>query len=265
MNIVPETRLGGRMASNGYLKGKVVLLDVRDYSKTQDASAMTQIQDIWAAFKSKQFVAIGSNNNSDSSEAARALIKRLNLTYSVYDGVRLKNDDAEAELAEGVYVFDSVGRKVYYGNEPRMAMGVVGNAIFSTRIPSTLKSWKDILDYETSNLPGQAYLRIRDLKSRKDILRDFVAKYPEDAKKLSEIWKGYSNNSEVKRLAKLVEMSRLVKDADKSSKQARRITRAQIDRLISQYSILTKSEDALISQEAKNALADLKFSRATLK
>ena len=66
-------------------------------------------------------------------------------------------------------------------------------------------------------------------------------------------------------MAKLVEMSRLVKDADKSSKQARRITRAQIDRLISQYSILTKSEDALISQEAKNALADLKFSRATLK
>ncbi len=264
-NVTPENHIGGRMASNGYLRGKVVLLDVRDYSNDQDEAEMKQIQDIWTAYKSKSFVAIGSNSASDSSDAARELVKRLSLTYSIYDNVKHSEDGVESKLPNGVYVFDSIGRKIYFGNSPRMAMGIVGTAIFSSRIPSSVKYWRDILDYEIANLPGHAYLRILDLKKKKDVLQELVAQYPDDAKRFSTIWNEYSKNTEVKKLAKLVESARLIKDSDKTFFASRRAAPVQIDRLIAQYSSLAKSENPLIVQEAKNSLADLKFTKANLK
>lgn len=266
MNVVPDSRVGGRMASCGYLKGKVVLLDVRDYSENAEAALMKQIQDVWTAYKSKRFVALGSHvGSSGSKEAAGNLIKSLHLTYSIYSGVAVKNDEGAVEdLQRGVYVFDSTGKRLYFGKDPRQAMGIVGSAIFAESIPSSTADWKAVLDYEIANLPGQAYLRIRDLKNHKDVLKKLSKEYPDDVKRYAATWRGYGENSEVKKLAKLVETTRLIKDRDKNSRASKRLSAATLENLIRQYSVLTQSENPLIAQEAKNSLADLKFVKAEL-
>lgn len=254
------------MASCGYLKGKVVLLDVRDYSENAEAALMKQIQDVWTAYKSKRFVALGSHvGSSGSKEAAGNLIKSLHLTYSIYSGVAVKNDEGAVEdLQRGVYVFDSTGKRLYFGKDPRQAMGIVGSAIFAESIPSSTADWKAVLDYEIANLPGQAYLRIRDLKNHKDVLKKLSKEYPDDVKRYAATWRGYGENSEVKKLAKLVETTRLIKDRDKNSRASKRLSAATLENLIRQYSVLTQSENPLIAQEAKNSLADLKFVKAEL-
>lgn len=266
MNVVPDSRVGGRMASCGYLKGKVVLLDVRDYSENAEAALMKQIQDVWTAYKSKQFVALGSHiGPSETREAAGNLIKSLHLTYSIYSEVAVKNDEGAVEdLQRGVYVFDSTGKRLYFGKDPRQAMGIVGSAIFAESIPSSTAGWKAVLDYEIANLPGQAYLRIRDLKNHKDVLKKLSKEYPADVKRYAATWREYGGNSEVKKLAKLVETTRLIKDRDKNSRASRRLNAATLENLIKQYSVLTQSENPLIAQEAKNSLADLKFVKAEL-
>ena len=266
MNVVPDSRVGGRMASCGYLKGKVVLLDVRDYSENAEAAMMKQIQDVWAAYKSKQFVALGSHvGSSGSKEAAGNLIKSLHLTYSIYSDVAVKNDEGAIEdLQRGVYVFDSTGKRLYFGKDPRQAMGIVGSAIFAESIPASTEGWKAVLDYEIANLPGQAYLRIRDLKNHKDVLKKLSKEYPDDVKRYAATWREYGENSEVKKLAKLVETTRLIKDRDKNSRASKRLSAATLENLIKQYSVLTQSANPLIAQEAKNSLADLKFVKAEL-
>ncbi|MBO7308222.1 MAG: hypothetical protein J6V38_01140 [Kiritimatiellae bacterium] len=266
MNVVPDSRVGGRMASCGYLKGKVVLLDVRDYSENAEAAMMKQIQDVWAAYKSKQFVALGSHvGPSGSKEAAGNLIKSLHLTYSIYSDVAVKNDEGALEdLQRGVYVFGSTGKRLYFGKDPRQAMGIVGSAIFAESIPASTAGWKAVLDYEIANLPGQAYLRIRDLKNHKDVLKKLSKEYPDDVKRYAATWREYGENSEVKKLAKLVETTRLIKDRDKNSRASKRLSAATLENLIKQYSVLTQSENSLIAQEAKNSLADLKFVKAEL-
>lgn len=266
MNVGPDSRVGGRMASCGYLKGKVVLLDVRDYSENAEAAMMKQIQDVWAAYKSKQFVALGSHvGSSGSKEAAGNLIKSLHLTYSIYSDVAVKNDEGALEdLQRGVYVFDSTGKRLYFGKDPRQAMGIVGSAIFAESIPASTAGWKAVLDYEIANLPGQAYLRIRDLKNHKDVLKKLSKEYPDDVKRYAATWREYGENSEVKKLAKLVETTRLIKDRDKNSRASKRLSAATLENLIKQYSVLTQSDNPLIAQEAKNSLADLKFVKAEL-
>jgi hypothetical protein len=266
MNVVPDSRVGGRMASCGYLKGKVVLLDVRDYSENAESALMKQIQDVWTAYKSKQFVALGSHiGPSETREAAGNLIKSLHLTYSIYSDVAVKNDEGAIEdLQRGVYVFDSTGKRLYFGKDPRQAMGIVGSAIFAESIPSSTAGWKAVLDYEIANLPGQAYLRIRDLKNHKDVLKKLSKEYPADVKRYAATWREYGENSEVKKLAKLVETTRLIKDRDKNSRASKRLSAATLENLIKQYSVLTQSENPLIAQEAKNSLADLKFVKAEL-
>ena len=267
VNITPETRVGGRMASCGYLKGKVVLLDVRDYSNGSDSKLTAQIQEIWSAYKSKPFVALGSHTGKDDLSEASSLVQKQNLTYSIYSNVALKDNSGCLErFTRGIYVFDPTGRRLYFGDNPRQAMGVVGSAIFAAALPSTPKYWKAILDYEIDNLPGQAYLRIRDLKnSKKDVLKKLSSEYPDDVKRYAKVWKEYSLNSEIKKLAKLVEITQLVKDRDKSSRAAKKVTVLSLENIIKQYSALSKSENLLVAQEAKNSIADLKFVQAELK
>lgn len=267
VNVVPESKVGGRIASCGYLKGKVVLLDVRDYSDEADASVMKQLQNIWAAYKSKPFVALGSHVGPGDKAEASNLVRKLHLTYSVYSDVALKDGSGDnVRLAHGIHVFDSTGRRIFSGKDARQAMGVVGSAVFAACIPPSPKQWKAVLDYEIANLPGQAYLRIRDLKTNhKGVLRELTAAYPDDVKRYAKIWREYGDNGEIKKLAKLVETAMLVKDRDKTSRASRRLSASALENVIRQYSALAKSDDPAIAQEAKNSIAELKFVQAELK
>ena len=266
LNISPETRIGGRMISPGYLRGKVVLLDRRDYGDPKQANAIKQLQSVWATYKTKPFVLVGGHHGSSSKAKVEEAIKKLGVTFPVYDDVRFIKPDATPEEKEAMEqtwalekplltIFDSTFRKkLYYGYDERAAQGVVGSAIMAAARPMAAKQWKFLLDWEVENLPGKAYSRLKEFRSQ----------FPKDAAKYDSFWDRARDNDDIKRLAKLVELSRCVKDRDEASASAKRVTPEILEKAIEKYSDLKQNADPNIAQEAKNALADIKWSASSL-
>lgn len=265
-NIKPEAKLGGRMISAGYLRGKVVLLDRRDYGSMSQAAAIKQLQSIWATYKTKPFVLVGSHHGSSSKEQVEETLKKLGVTYPVYNDVRLVKPDATEQELEvmkaawektepSITIIDStLRRKLYVGKDDRASQGVVGSALMAVSTPPGAKQYQFLLDYEIEKLPGRAFLRLKEFRER----------FPKEAAKYAADWERMSEDNEIKKLAKLVELSRLVKDRDRTTKTSQKITPEVLEKAIEKYSELKQSQNPNIAQEAKNALADIKWSEATL-
>ncbi|MCR5413563.1 MAG: hypothetical protein K6F50_02390 [Kiritimatiellae bacterium] len=272
-NLTPENRIGGRMVSEGYLRGKVVLFDGRDYSKKEHAEDIAALQKIWTGYKSKPFIVLGGHSGAPGEALAKKLDK-LGVTYPVYAGA----SPLVPKYAEGadeptlvpvsgdcIRVYDASGRRLYSGDSIHKASGIAGSAIFSARRPAGPQVWKALLDYEIEFLPGQAYLRLKDLMDQKEEMAKLQAKYPADMRRYSETYAKLKDSEEVRKLAKLVELSRLVRDRDKSSKSSKRLTKSLLEKEIEKYEPLKKSSNPCIVQEAKNAIADMKFAAASMK
>ena len=88
-NVDEANHLGGRMASEGYLQGKVVMV-------CKKGGLATRLEDIWKSFKTKQFVLLGS-----WPKAAKAC------TFPMYRGAGL----AEGEPGTSIYVVGATGRR----------------------------------------------------------------------------------------------------------------------------------------------------------
>lgn len=264
-DIGPERRLGGRMISAGYLKGKVVMLDRRDYADPANAQVIKRLQTIWATYKTKPFILLGSHNG-EGGEKLEAALKKNGVTFPVYNGAWFTKPDykpEDAEMMQKIFedkapvicIFDSTMRKrLYYGRDDHAAQGVIPSALLAASRPMTAKQFQFLLDWEVENLPGKAYLR----------LKEFRTQFPKDAEKYNGFWERASGDEDLKRLAKLVELSRLVKDRDLADKKAKRITPEVLENTIEKYSNLKQHSDPAIAQEAKNALADIKFAASTL-
>lgn len=265
-NVGPDRRLGGRMISAGYLRGKVVLLDRRDYTDPANVETIRQLQTLWAAYKSKPFILLASQHGSAGKARVEEALKKLGVTYPVYQDARLTKPDATEDELEvmakafaderpSLVILDSTcRRKLYSGRDVHVAQGVVGSAILSASVPMSPKQYDFLLDWELKHLPGRAYIR----------LKEYRAKLPQDAAKYAADWEALTARDEVRKLAKLVELSRLIKDRDVASASAQRLTPEVLQDTMKKYAPLKQSEDALVAQEAKNALADIKFSAATL-
>ncbi len=263
-HVSPADRLGGRMISAGYLRGKIVVLDCRDYgdSSPENQQAIRQLEILWQTYKTKPFIILGSHRGTDDSSQVAALLRRCGVSYPVYAGACLGDGQALSPLPENedeagaLQVIDSTcARRLYCGNDPRAVGGVAGSALATLSAPVTVKQFSYLLDYEIGKLPGRAYLRLREFRKR----------FPTDAAAYDEAWKKLSKNASVKRLAKLGELARLVKDRNPADKKAKRLTPRIINNLIKKYEDLKAHENPFIAQEAKNALADLTWAKATLK
>lgn len=257
---VEGNRIGGRMISAGYLKGKVVMVDCRDYGSKANKDVLPRLQSIWSAYKSKPFILVGSHRGEAKNEKVNKIMDKLGLTFPVYrdfgvDSVEKSkmNDDVEAKSF--IYVLDETGKVAYSGQDDRAAMGVVGSSLMNMAAPRNVKEWKHFLDWETKNIPGRAYLR----------LKDFESQYPSEAKEAyGEVMDALDNRPEIKKLSKLVAAAKLVKDRDPNSHAAQKLTKDKIDILIEKYEPLKECRDPNVVQEAKNALAELKWASATL-
>ena len=254
-NVGPDSRLGGRMISAGYLRGKVVLLDRRDYTDPANAEAIRQLQAIWATYKMKPFILLGSQNGPAGKAKVEETLRKLGVTFPVYRDARLRKPGASKEDLEAmerifedprplIQILDSgCRRKVYNGRDVHAAQGVVGSALLATSSPMT----------PISRTSGQGI-----------VLRVLRGRFPKDAAKYAQAWEELSARDEVRKLAKLVELSRLVKDRDLAAKSSQRITPEVLATAMEKYAPLKQSADAFVVQEAKNALADLKFCAAAL-
>ena len=83
-NVDPAHYLAGRMASAGYLRGKVVCLDYRDYGDKSGVDGMRRLEEVWQTFKMKPFVLIGSHRGTAGAEKIKRIADGLKLTFPIY-------------------------------------------------------------------------------------------------------------------------------------------------------------------------------------
>jgi len=235
-NIDEAHYVGGRKCSVGYLQGKVALV-------CRDKEQATRMEEIWTGFKSKPFVLIGAYDKLPKD-----------ISYPVYKDVAL----AEKSPRTALYLVDSVGKVRYFGADEHRATELLVTLLTDLEAPKSEEQWRQFLDYEFATLPGRAYGRYLAYKKE----------FPLGAKDYAERYDALLKIPEIKKLAELVQFSKSVKDMKAiDPKKARMIKtrlKGKITTAESKYASLKESKNPLVAQEAKNALADLAWAKATL-
>jgi len=251
-NVDPEHYLGGRKASGGYLRGKVVLVDRWGRNCPPCRELLPRMEEVWKSFKTKPFVLLGGHCAGwGTADEVKALIEEKHLTYPIYEDAGLGKGEPEYGGIPFLYVVDETGKVCYKGHDERRATEVVVTALTDMEVPKDAAMWERFLDFEIKVLPGRAFLR----------LEEFRKKFPQNAKKYETDFKRLKGDAEVQKLAKLVAFARLAKDFDPKNKKTKgKVTRAKIESIIQSSGSLKDSANELVAQEAKNAIADLKWS-----
>ena len=257
-NIDEAHHLGGRVASEGYLQGKVVLVDRWGLRCPPCRALLPRVEEIWRGFKTKPFVVLGGHCKGwGEADDVKRLVKENGLTYSVYEDAGLAANEPEFDAIPFLYVVDETGKVVYSGHSERDATQAVVMALTDMESPRNVDQWKRFLDYELEKLPGRAYLRA-DL---------FRKKFPAEAKAYFEKFKTLTSIPNVKKLAELVAFAKQAKDrpafGPKETVKKQKFAK-ELDAAIRKYAPLTESDDPRVVQEAKNSLADLKWTKAAL-
>ena len=236
VNVDEDHYIAGRKCSSGYLRGKVVLV-------CRDAALSQRMEEVWTSFKTKPFVLVGS-----------FAMKDKNLSFPVYSGAALAENSPERPF----FVVDEIGRVRYMGADERRATEIVVTLLTDMEAPKSEAQARQFLDYELENLPGQAYNRYQDFKKR----------FPAAAKAYAEKYDELVKIPDVKKLAELVRFAKAAKDARAFNPKKARLQKSRlvskIKDAISKYAPLKESENPLVMQEAKNALADLAWAKAAL-
>ena len=235
-NVDESHYVAGRRCSEGYLQGKVVLV-------SRNPGMVQRMEAIWSSFKTKQFVLLGAYDEAPKD-----------VTFPVYASAALAGDAP----ATSIYVVDEMGKIRYYGKDDRAATEALVMALTDMDAPKSAGQWTMFLDYELTELPGRAYVRYLEFKK----------KFPKEAKEYADKFAELEKIENVKKLAELVRFAKAAKDMhefDPKKDKMRKMTfERKVKDAILKYSFLKESEDQRVVQEAKNALADLKWTLAAL-
>lgn len=254
-NVDPGHRVGGRQASEGYLRGKVVLIDCRDFSAKDGDAYASRMDQLWSGFKSKPFVLLGSHRGDEASLAAASnAIRRTGVTYPVY-WQAAASDETPFEGYPYIFVYDAAGRMVYRGRDERLATERVVTRIGEVENPTNLKGLTKLIDLELKYLPAQAAIHIRQMRE----------KWPVEAHAYDDAYDALVERPEIVSLVKLVIQVKKAKGyTPKSAAQAKALS-ARIDALIERVSPLKEDKDPAVAQEAKNNIAELRWFQAGLR
>ena len=251
--------LAGRMASSGYLRGKVVYVDCRDYGDKGCVEAARSMEEAWQTYKMKPFVMLGSHTGAAGKEKIKRIASGLGLSYPIYKDAAIgRNGEWKAGASDKsgyVYVVECTGRILYRGKDYRRAFGVVADALMAMRSPQTPSQWKHYIDFDIDVLPGRALLE----------LEEFRKEFPVEAGEYDETWKKLQASEDVRRMAKLESLTLQAKDYDFKDKGAKRLSDEKVKLAIEAFSDLKQSSNAAVAQEAKNCLAELIWTAARLK
>ena len=256
-NVDAEHYLGGRKASAGYLQGKVVLVDRWGAHCPPCRALLPQAEEIWQSFKTKPFVVLGGHCKGwGTADEVAKLVAEHKLTYPVYEDAALAVGEPRFDAIPYLYVVDETGKVVYCGHGERDAMQAIVMALTDMEAPKDVAQWRRFLDYEIEHLPCRGYLR----------LRDFRKKFPKEVKDYEAKAKDLAAIPDLKKAAELIEFAKKAKDPpvfgpkDKAKKaKYQKLVRD----VISKCEAFKDHPDPRVAQEAKNALADLKWTQAT--
>ncbi len=258
-NLDEEHHLAGRKTSEGYLRGKVVLVDRWGVNCPPCRRMLPRMEEIWQSFKTKPFVVLGGHCAGWGDAAGvKALAAEHGLTYPIYEDAGLAALEPRFDAIPFLYVVDETGKIVYKGHDERAATQAIVMALTDMESPRDVAQWKRFLDFEVECLPGKAYLR----------LAEFKKKFPAEAKAYAAKEREIRAIPDVRKLAELVDFARKAKDmrkfGEKQQGQRRRYEQLVRDALSSaKYKPLLESANPFVVQEAKNAFADLKWTAAT--
>lgn len=245
LNLDQAHRVAGQKVSSGYMLGKVVLVDRRDYGDVANKEDIAVLKSIWASYRSKPFILLGCHTGPSDAKRAAAVATRLGVEYPVYADAMPEG----LEPGPALFLIDATGAaKRLTRPDVQTAKGDVGVALMEAAVPEDPEQYAKYLAFEIANLPGRALLRLGEFRSR----------FPREAARYDAEWKRLSSSDEIRRLSRLVELARQVKDRDKASALAQKITSDALERAFEKYAPLAKSENPAVAQEAKNALADLR-------
>ena len=255
-NIDAGHYLGGRKASEGYLQGKVVMVCLWRADDEASRALLPRIEEIWGSFKTKPLVVLGGHlEEGGTDEQARAALSRGKVTFPVYREAGLARGHPRYKDLPFVYIVDETGKTVYLGRDDRAATQALVTALTDMEAPRNPAQWRHFLDYELDHLPCHGYLRLREFREK---FPKEVTAYGPKAKELLEI-------PNLKDVATLVEFAKRAKDPpvfgpkDKAKK-------AKYQKLVGD--VISKCEpfkahpDPRVAQEAKNALAELRWMQA---
>ena len=252
--VTPENHLGGRPASPGYLQGKVILVDCRDYSK--DQAALERLEDFWQSYKIKPFVVLGSHRGGDA-ESVKQKLRDAGVSFPVYADATFESKTFEPQNGL-IYVIHQGGKMAIKTKDINRAYEAAVSAMTWGAVPSTLPQYRKLIDYEIEVLPGKAYTHIKAMQKA----------FPKEAQQYYyTAFKQYEEDEEVKKVAKLEEVARRVKDFDpKTAKNGKavRVSKEKVESLIADAEALKGSDNPLIVQEVKNCIADLKWVLAAM-
>ena len=255
-NVDADHYRGGRKASSGYLQGKVVLVDRWGVGCPPCRALLPRVEALWKSFKSKPFVVLGGHCAGwGDAEGIKKLIDQNGLTYPMYEDAGLAQGEPSFNAIPFLYVVDETGRVVYSGHDERDATQAIVTALTDMESPRSIDQWRRFLDYEIDNLPGRAYLR----------LKEFNKKHPAEAKEYVPKAKALLALPKIKDLADLVALAKECKDSALKTPNEKRQFPTKIKAALRKYSPLAKNlSDPRMVQEAKNSLADLKWAQADL-
>lgn len=257
-NLDESSHLAGRKTSEGYLKGKVVLVDRWGARCPPCRAMLPQVEQIWQSFRTKPFVVLGGHCKGwGTMDEVVQLAKEKGLTYPIYEEAGLARGEPEFDGIPFLYVVDCTGKIIYRGRDERKATQAIVTALTDMAAPRNIGQWKKFLDFELKELPASAFLR----------LEEFREKFPKEAKEYDAAAEELAKIPKLKKLVELVRYARQAKDkrpfGEKQTAQRERFAK-QLDRAIKNFAPLAQSSDPRAAQEAKNAIADLKWARAGL-
>ena len=257
-NVDAAHYLGGRKASEGYLQGKVVLVCLWQAGEAQPVGELlSSLEEVWTNFKTKSLIVLGGPlGDSGADEAVKRQLDAAKVSFPVYSGATLARNQPIYKSLPFIYIVDETGKVIYIGHDDRNATQVVVSALTDMESPKNLKQWTRFLDYELDHLPCRGYLRLRDFRKKfpKEV-RDYEAR----AKELLAI-------PDLKKVADLVEFAKKAKDppvfgAKDGAKKAK--YEKLVKDVIDMCEGFKAHPDPRVAQEAKNALAELKWTQAT--
>ena len=257
-NVDAAHYVGGRKASSGYLQGKVVLVCLWQADDAQSVrDLLPSLEELWTNFKTKPLVILGGPlEGTGTDEAVRRLLGECRVSFPVYSGAALARTQPKYKSLPFLYAVDETGKVVYLGRDDRVATQAIVSALTDLESPRSVKQWRRFLDYELDHLPCRGFLRLREFRKK---FPEEVMDYEPKAKELLAI-------PNLKKVAELVEFAKKAKDPpvfrpEESEKRAK--YRELVEGVISSCEVFKGHPDPRVAQEAKNAIADLKWTQAT--
>lgn len=247
--------LSGRRTSEGYLVGKVVLVDRWGLRCPPCRKLLPLLEQHWQTFRNQDFVLIGGHCSGWGSAAGvRDFAREQGLTYSIYEEAGLLKNEPNFNGIPFLYVVDPWGKVIFRGRNDRLAVDYIVGALAKWESPATPQDWKNCIEFEIDNLPAHAILRFDGFKR----------KFPLEAANYETRIRALGRLTGMADLVRLVKIARRVREYRPKDDADLNKLRSRISETISKYSHLKESDDPQISREAKNAIADLQWMQAEL-